>query len=151
MRPIARPGRVLWLAALALAACAAPRPGAGVLGAPLAGTEWRLEELNGQPALVPPGGGPTLAFEAGESRVSGTGGCNQFSGPYTQDEFSLRIGPLVATRRACVDDALNRQEAAYLRALESTTRYYATAERLMLYAGDRLVARLWRSTGLAPP
>jgi heat shock protein HslJ len=141
-------GRLVWLGmGLALAACAGPR-GAGPADVPepLAGTAWRLEELNGQPAAasqnVPT---PTLAFAADGSRASGNGGCNQFNGPYTQSGASLRFGPLVSTRRACVDEAGNRQETAYLRALESTTRFTATAELLLLYAGDQLVGRLWRS------
>jgi heat shock protein HslJ len=132
---------------LALAACMGPRvAGAGGEGEPLAGTRWTLAELNGQ-APVPGLGAatPTLEFAAGEARASGNGGCNQFSGPYTQDGAALRFGPLVSTRRACADEAANRQETAYLRALESTTRFTATAEMLVLYAGDQAVAQLSRT------
>jgi heat shock protein HslJ len=132
---------------LALAACMGPRvAGAGGEGEPLAGTRWTLAELNGQ-APVPGLGNatPTLEFAAGEARASGDGGCNQFSGPYTQDGAALRFGPLVSTRRACADEAANRQETAYLRALESTTRFTATAEMLVLYAGDQAVAQLSRT------
>jgi heat shock protein HslJ len=114
---------------------------------PLEGTAWRLSELNGQPAVEVGGAAPTLFFAAGEPRASGNGGCNQFNGPYTRDGGSLRFGPLASTRRACVDEAASAQETAYLRALESTTRYSATAERLLLYAGDQVVATLWRSEG----
>ena len=152
MRSLARHGRPLWLGtALTLAACAGPR-GAGPGGSaePLEGTAWQLADLNGQPPVasqsVPT---PTLAFAAEEPRASGNGGCNQFNGPYTREGASLRFGPLVSTRRACGDEAGNRQETAYLRALESTTRFSATSEQLMLYAGDQLVARLWRSEGSA--
>lgn len=143
-RSLAARGRVAWLAAgLALAACVAPQTRGAE--APLAGTQWELAELNGQPAVALTGvGAPTLAFGA-DGRASGNGGCNQFSGPYTQDGAALRLGPLVSTRRACTDAAGNNRETAYLRALESTTRFSATAERLELYAGNQVVARLWRS------
>jgi heat shock protein HslJ len=140
---------LLLAAVLALAACMGPREAApGGVAEPLAGTAWRLEELNGQPAVVGTGdAAPTLLFAAGEPRASGNGGCNQFNGSYVQNGASLRFGPLASTRRACVDEAGNRQETAYLQALESTTRFSATAELLLLYAGDQVVARLWRRDG----
>jgi heat shock protein HslJ len=149
MRSLAGHG-LLWMgAALALAACVGPRSAVpGGTAEALAGTEWRLEELNGQPPVASPNVPvPTLAFAADGERASGNGGCNQFNGSYTQDGESLRFGPLASTRRACADEAGNAQETAYLRALESTTRYSATAERLELYAGDQVVARLVRSEG----
>ncbi|HEU4883854.1 MAG TPA: META domain-containing protein, partial [Longimicrobium sp.] len=148
MRSLAGHGQLLWLGmALALAACVGPQGAApGGTAEPLAGTGWRLEELNGRPPVtsqnVPV---PTLMFAADGQRASGNAGCNQFNGAYTQDGASLRFGPLASTRRACADEAGNAQETAYLRALESTTRFSATAERLVLYAGDQVVARLVRS------
>ena len=36
-----------------------------------------------------------------EGTAKGNGGCNQFSGTYTQDAAGLRIGPLMATEMAC--------------------------------------------------
>lgn len=143
-------GRLLWLAAvLALAACMGPQgAGPGGMAEPLAGTAWRLEELNGQPVVVGTGdAAPTLLFAAGEPRASGNGGCNQFNGPYVQNGASLRFGPLASTRRACADEAATRQETAYLRALESTTRYSVEGDLLVLYSENQVVARLRRSGG----
>jgi heat shock protein HslJ len=57
------------------------------------------------------------------------------------------LGPLASTRRACADEAANRQETKFLRALESTTRSTTSADVLVLYAGDEPVARLGRSGG----
>ncbi|HYH82493.1 MAG TPA: META domain-containing protein [Longimicrobium sp.] len=114
----------------------------------LAGTSWRLEELGGRPAVAVPGGGvPTLTFAADEPRASGNGGCNMFNGSFTQTDASLRLGPLASTRRACTDDAANAQETAYLRALESTTRFTVSGDQLVLYAGTQVVARLRRTGG----
>lgn len=141
---------LVWMgAALALAGCMGPQTSGGSDAMePLAGTSWVLAELDGQPPVMDPGGGaPTLAFEASEPRASGNGGCNQFSGEYTQEGASLRFGPLASTRRACVDEAANRQEMAYLSALQSTTRAAMDGSRLVLYAADREVARLSRSGG----
>lgn len=149
-RSLARYGRLLSLgAAFALTACMGPqRAGPGGTADPLEGTAWRLEDLNGQPAVGLPGdGAPTLTFAADQPRVSGNGGCNQFNGPYTRSGAALRMGPLASTRRACIDEAGNRQETAYLRALESTTRYAVYDDLLVLYARDQVAARLRRSTG----
>lgn len=76
--------------------------------------------------------------------MSGSGGCNQFSGPYAQNGASLHIGPLAYTRMACADPAGNTQETAYFQALESTTRYSIERGRLVLYSGDQVVARFRR-------
>jgi heat shock protein HslJ len=143
-----RNGRGLGLAlvVVALGACVpAQGQGGSAAPSPLAGTSWRLVELNGQ-AVV--GEEPlTLVFAADEPRVSGYGGCNQFSGPYTQNGASLRFGPLISTRRACLEPALNTQETAYFQALESTTRYSIEGGRLVLYRGNQVVARFEPSGG----
>ncbi|HYR06659.1 MAG TPA: META domain-containing protein, partial [Longimicrobium sp.] len=121
MRRMMRNGRGPWLA-LVMAALGAAVPLQAQAPSPLAGTSWRLVELNGE-RVVPGGTALTLQFAANEPSVSGYGGCNQFSGPYAQNGASLQLGPLASTRRACEDPALNTQETAYFQALESTTRY----------------------------
>lgn len=147
MRRMTGLGLVALIAGLALAACMPPRT-AGAEDAPatLAGTAWRLTELNGQ-APLPGGEALTLMFAAAEARVSGNSGCNQFNGPYTQTDASLRFGPLASTRRACTEPARNTQETTYLRALETTTRFTREAGTLVLYAGTQAVAR-FQSTGM---
>jgi heat shock protein HslJ len=149
MRSLAVRSRLWPAALLALAACVVgPSAGPGGEAERLEGTAWRLEELNGRPAVEAPGDGvPTLAFAADEPRASGNGGCNQFGGTYTRQRAALQFGALASTRRACVDEAANRQETAYLQALQSTTRYAIYDDLLVLYAGDQVVARLRRSGG----
>lgn len=145
MRGTTRWGCGMALVAAALAACGPQMRG----GAPmlLAGSSWRLTELNGRAAVaVPDDGAPTLQFDASEPRASGNGGCNQYTGPYTQEGSSLRFGPIVATRRACVDKVANRQEMDFLAALHSTTRFTVAGGELVLYAGERPVAH-FRSSG----
>jgi heat shock protein HslJ len=148
MRSIGSGGWLWWLgAAVVLAACTGPRASGGSAPESLIGTAWVLVELNGSPPVAAPNDRtPTLSFAQGVP-ASGTGGCNQFSGQYTyvQSGGYLRFGPLVSTRRACMDEAANRQETAYLRALESTTRFAISGDHLLLYATDQVVARLRRS------
>ena len=134
MRRMMRLG--LALAVIALGASVPAQAQGG--GDPLAGTSWRLVELNGQPVI----GTEPLTLNFGtDGRVSGYGGCNQFSGEYSQNGASLRIGPLLSTRRACLEPALNTQETAYFQALESTTRYSIEGGQLVLYRGNQVIAR----------
>ena len=89
---------------------------------PLDGTRWVLAELDGE--TVPPAEderAPHLVFDAAESRVSGSGGCNLVTGSFELTGDGLWFGPLVSTRMAC-PEALMRREAAFLRALAAVTR-----------------------------
>lgn len=147
MRALAWRGRLSSVAVgIALAACVGQSAGPGGEAVPLEGKTWRLEELNGRPAVPVPGGGvPTLTFAEQEPRASGDAGCNLFSGPFERRRASLRFGALVSTRRACTDEAGNQQETAFLQALQSTTRYAVYGDLLVLYAQDQVMARLRRS------
>jgi heat shock protein HslJ len=77
------------LMAALMAGCAATAPGPAASSA-LDGSVWTL-----------PGGqrAPTLVFEAG--RVSGSDGCNRFSGDYSASGSELRFGQRVSTQMAC--------------------------------------------------
>ena len=54
---------------------------------------------------------PTLTF-AGDGTVSGTSGCNQFSGAYRRDGGSLQFGGLSSTLMGC-DGERGAQETAF--------------------------------------
>jgi len=135
------------LATLALVAACAPY-GAGSSGAaggavvPLEGTTWTLVEVGGQPAR-PAGtsGAPSMRFDAAETRAGGNTGCNSFGGSYALSGGSLRFGALVSTRRACVDEALNAQEAAFLGALDATRSWRIDGSTLVLGGETGPVAR----------
>lgn len=139
MRWMMRNGRGLWLA-LAVVALGVSLPTRAEAQSPLAGTSWVLTELNGKPP-VPGGVIPTLNFSADGTSVSGNGGCNTFSGAYTATDTSIDIGPLIATRRACVDPLANTQETEYFQALEAATRYAIVDGQLVLYRNNKVVAR----------
>ena len=72
---------------------------------------WVLEEFIGKDRSLKtldqrfPNQKPTLKFEDGS--VSGTNGCNTFSGNYQVVGESLKMGPIMATRMFCegVDDS----------------------------------------------
>jgi len=81
--------------------------------------DWVAETIGGTPVINP--GRVTLSF--GEGRVSGRGGCNLYSGPVEVGKGTLKIGPLISTKMACVDNGLMPQESTYLTALQSAQRY----------------------------
>ncbi len=75
--------------------------------------------------------GPTLVVEG--AKVSGMGGCNRYSGPVTVDGNSVRFGPLVSTRMACEQLAV---EQSFFDALEGVRTFAAEGERLKLIGED---------------
>ena len=76
---------------------------------------------------VDPAGQPTAIF-VGDGTVSGTTGCNNYNGPFTQGPGdALKIGPLAKTLRACVDDALSTQETSFTQALEASVKAEVTS------------------------
>jgi heat shock protein HslJ len=95
----------------------------------LAGSEWGLM-----------GGGEAPSLQFGDGIISGSGGCNRYSGPYTQDGTTLRIGQLIVTQMDCADDVM-AQENDWFRMLERVRRVDATHAVLELKdeAGTSLV------------
>ncbi len=102
----------------------------------LAGTQWVLVALGDAPALGD--SALTLNFSA-DGRVSGDSGCNRFMGSYEADGPRLTLSQLASTRRACLSDALNQQEQAYLQALQSIARYHVEQSQLLLTTENGLV------------
>ncbi|MFN8520460.1 MAG: META domain-containing protein [Chloroflexota bacterium] len=64
---------------------------------------------------------PILTFGS-DGTVSGTAGCNQFSGGYGVEGSDITIGPLMSTMMACADDLMT-QEAALMQALEGAATW----------------------------
>jgi heat shock protein HslJ len=114
-----------------------------ISAADLDGTTWTLLELDvDQPTL--PDAPVTLSF-AGD-QLSGSGGCNTYSGGFTLGEdnpFVMTIGPVVSTQMACPEPVLN-QETAYLTALQSVTQWGYVVGDLAIYydKGDGVYGRL---------
>ena len=102
----------------------------------LDGSSWTLVE--GEGITMPKDVTPTIAFESGT--VSGSGGCNRFTGTYDEDGAKLSLGMLATTRMACAEDVMSA-EAAYLSALESVSSWSAAGGELMLSdsSGQRLL------------
>jgi heat shock protein HslJ len=97
----------------------------------LVGTAWQLETVatgtDAVTSVVAPG---TITF-ADDGTVSGSTGCNTFSGSYTVSGDALSFPPLATTRIGCPDD-IAAQEFAVLAGLEATTAYAIDGPTLTL-------------------
>jgi heat shock protein HslJ len=116
------------------APAASPSAGSSLTVLSLEGPDWRLGSYvgpEGGTLQVPEGLAATARFQDGT--VSGTSGCNSYSGPYTVDGDSLTIGQLAITSMAC--EALpSALETAYLAALGRVTTYAIVGDTLELRA-----------------
>ncbi len=109
----------------------------------LAGTSWQVTGFNnGRQAVVSVLLGTELTMEfAADGRVSGSAGCNRFTGSYTAEGPALRIGPAAATRRMCVGpEQIMEQEQQFLKALETVATMRMEGDRLELRTADGALA-----------
>lgn len=120
-----------------LAACTTPpkQPGQEQSSlptrAPITDREWVLVALGEQSSPVARDKQPaTLRLEASTSRAAGFAGCNHFSASYTLAGDSLRFGPAIATKMACVDG--DELERSFLGALPGVVTYEVTDSVLVL-------------------
>lgn len=88
---------------------------------PLLG-EWNVTGYNnGKEATVGPIDGTELtATFTPDGKVSGSSGCNTFTGAYELEGDALTVGPLASTMMACEQPAMD-QEAQFLAALQTPT------------------------------
>jgi heat shock protein HslJ len=116
---------------------AVPEP---VASAPLRGTTWILETLEGEVIETDVEGKPIdLLFDSQEMRLSGFSGCNRYMGSFELAGGALlSLGPLAGTRMACADDS--GLEYRYLQVLGSITAYQRANGGLSLTRQDLVVA-----------
>ena len=107
------------------------RAGDAPASSSLAGTKWRLEDLSGAGAIADPPA--TLEF-AEDGGVSGSTGCNRFTGTATVSGDAISFSPLATTRRAC-PEAQMLQERNYLGALGQARQYEVQGATLFLHVG----------------
>ncbi|MDX2274845.1 MAG: META domain-containing protein [Hyphomonadaceae bacterium] len=113
--------------AVLAAACASIAP---PMQANLAGTRWTVQTIDGERAGAIRA--PTVIFGA-DRRVSGSASCNSYFGTYSTHDGEIDVRSLGRTEMAC-EQALMRQEEAFIGALDAATRYVVESNgRLMLY------------------
>jgi heat shock protein HslJ len=123
--------------AVGLFACKEKPAGAA---AAIGDREWALVALGDQKDPVGNGGERvTLRFDLEDSRVSGFGGCNRYTGPYTMTGEKLEFGPIAATKMFCEQGI--EVEDKYLPALGSVQSWELAGAELVLKAAGVVVLR----------
>jgi heat shock protein HslJ len=97
----------------------------------LIGTEWLLTDLPGTTVVVT----SKASFSVLENgRAAGNASCNRFTGPVEINGSTIKFGPVASTRMACGDEALNAQEAQFLKFLSAANRFEMRDPFLLLFA-----------------
>lgn len=103
------------------------------------GRTWQLTDLEG----ASPVEGSVIDMTIQEGQVSGSAGCNTYTGPATVDESgnTMTLGPDIAsTMMACGEDVMS-QEQRFLDGLTRVTSYEMANDTLtLLDANDVAVA-----------
>jgi heat shock protein HslJ len=110
----------------------------------LEGTYWKAIELAGKPTPAQDAKREAhLVFEAG-GRVSGSDGCNRFTGRYELKEGAVTFGQMAGTQMTCINAAAE-VERAFRESLKRATR----SIELFDAAGNRVAAFAARSEASA--
>ncbi len=105
--------------------------GGGVLPpAELAGTSWTFVSIGG--VAVARDRPTSLAFE--DAKLSGSAGCNRFSGSYDSKGGTLTAGPLMATEMACPGAGMT-QENAFFALMQGPVRLSFPADGTLILTG----------------
>ncbi|MBK7772176.1 MAG: META domain-containing protein [bacterium] len=97
-------------------AASPPTGGVPASDRPLANTYWKLVRLGDRGVTVTEGRRePHLILHVDDRRVSGSGGCNNLNGTYTQEGAALSFGPMASTKMMCAEAM--EQERRFLETL----------------------------------
>ena len=114
----------------------------------LAGTHWKLVELNGESVEGKTAKEPQIILDSENHRISGNAGCNLISGSYQITEpGKITFSQMIATRMMCF--AGMEVENAFLQALNNVDGYTITGETLTLTVANAPVASFVAGTGEA--
>jgi heat shock protein HslJ len=104
----------------------------------LAGTSWQATGINnGKEAVVSEAGTEKVtAMFGADGTLSGSGGCNTYSGPYTTSGTDqITIGALASTMMACPEPAMSIEQM-YFAALGTVATYQIDGTTLTLRDAD---------------
>jgi len=127
--------------------------------ASLVGTSWELKTYSAAGKTVPASAPASLAFDPKDT-LSGSTGCNSFSGTYTVNGTTLKITLGAMTAMGCIEPARQAQEAAVTKQLPMVTAYAiddgtltltgSGSVTLLVYskASTTLTGTAWKVTGV---
>ena len=102
---------------------------------------WALTELNGAP--LPAGVGISAQFTS-DGKVSGSAGCNRYTGTYTLSGNSITFSSMATTMMMC-DESVMAQESAYLSALGEAKTYTVKGDQLTLVGSDKTSLAVYKA------
>lgn len=95
-------------------------------------TSWVMEEYRDADGNLVPGlGDTTVTAEFADGQISGSSGCNSYSGSYEINGDRIEFGLLASTMMACPEPQM-ALESGYLSALGSSTRFELNESSLTL-------------------
>lgn len=122
---------VIVLSALLLSAC-----GTKSEAPSLASTTWMLASYGPTETQTPAAAGVDTRLEfSTDGTVSGTMGCNSFSGSYEQRGGSITFGPIISTEMACLDLPMT-QESVPFGIMVGTVKFEQSGNSLTVYSSD---------------
>jgi heat shock protein HslJ len=131
--------RTVWLLVATLALVLTACGGSSSATHDIKGTAWTVSTIGGQATV--PGAQPTIAFGS-DGTISGSTGCNTYSGTYTVDGDRLTVSQLAMTRKACADPAVNTQEGAVTAGLTGATSWSIGSDgNLTIKGATEIVAK----------
>lgn len=108
------------------------------LKSPLEDRDWVLasyQEPGGTVHDALPDVSVTARFDSQKGQVSGSGGCNTYTGDFTVDKLSLTIANMAWTERACLEPERNQQETTFLSALAKADSFRVGHNTLTITGG----------------
>jgi heat shock protein HslJ len=82
----------------------------------------RISDNSGEPR-VPAGNAPTIEFDADGRTVSGSTGCNVYSGDATIGRGTISVTQVAVTDRACTPQEIMEQETLFLEILNRADQF----------------------------
>jgi heat shock protein HslJ len=114
---------------------------------PLVGTTWTLTSIASGDAVTSVVSGTEITVEfADDETVSGSAGCNRFSGTYTVAGDRLSLSPLAATKMACADYVM-AQEGVFLDAMTEVASFAIEDAQLTVFDGSGAMLLGFDATG----
>jgi heat shock protein HslJ len=99
---------------------------------------WQLQSMAGQDGTLAPvqnGTVITASFSI-DGKLTGSGGCNSYSGRYMVRETRMVVSRVISTSLACWDNNATLQESRYFSAIENAAALRVHDRVLTLYGTD---------------
>lgn len=115
------------------------------LPATLDGATYRFTSLGGAPLeSLTENTTPTFTWSRADARVSGSSGCNRYTGRGVLRGSMLVASEIAATKRLCMEEAVMERETRVLALLDTGGSLRFDRDTLVVSQGPREVARLVR-------